>query len=92
MLKGYTIKFAAISALLALAGCESTYNNTYKLYQDYRLQTNNKAYAIGTNKIAGASWGARNTREAAELAIQTCEDLGGVNCSIVDINGSSLSR
>ncbi|WP_064602416.1 hypothetical protein [Photobacterium sp. J15] len=92
MLKGYTITFATVSALLVLSGCKSTYDDTYELYQDYRLQTNNKAYAIGTNKIAGASWGARNTREAAELAIKTCEGLGGVNCNIVDVNGSSLSK
>ncbi|WP_299021434.1 hypothetical protein [uncultured Photobacterium sp.] len=87
------IKFAVLSAFLAIGGCESSsHQGTYVLYKDYRLQSNNKAYAMGTNKIAGAAWGARDTKEAAQLAIETCKEWGGVNCNIVDINGSAVSK
>ncbi|MGF1733201.1 MULTISPECIES: hypothetical protein [Photobacterium] len=92
MLKGNSLIFAAIAVAFGISGCQSADPGTYGLYKDYRLQSDNKAYAIGTNKIAGAAWGARDIQEAQKLAIETCVKLGGKNCNIVDINGSSVAN
>lgn len=92
MLKRYTLKLGVIVIVLATAGCELTNQSTYELYQSYRLQSDNKAYAIGSNKVAGAAWGASDTEEAMKLANETCIKLGGINCRVIEINGSSVTN
>jgi len=91
MLKRNILVLATIAIVLGISGCQNADPDTYGLYKNYRLQSDNKAYAIGTNKIAGAAWGASNAQEAQDLAIETCVKLGGENCNIVDINGSSVN-
>ncbi|MGR5148030.1 trypsin-like peptidase domain-containing protein [Photobacterium alginatilyticum] len=63
-------------------------NDLYKQYQD---KPNHKAFSIGTNGSAGAAWGASTKEEAMDLAQQTCEDSGGVNCNITEVNGRPLA-
>lgn len=90
MLRENVLILGLVAIVLGISGCQNAEQGTYTLYKDYRLQSNNKAYAIGTNKIAGAAWGARDPQEAQKLAIETCIKLGGENCNVIDINGSSL--
>lgn len=78
------------AALSILGGCSSSEQTTYSLFQEYRDQPGNKAYAIGINKVAGAAWSARTVQDAQAAALSTCKELGGVNCNIVDINGNAV--
>ncbi|MGF1717106.1 trypsin-like peptidase domain-containing protein [Photobacterium chitinilyticum] len=65
--------------------------STDDLYRQYQDKPNNKAFSIGTNGSAGAAWGASTKEEAMDLAQQTCNDSGGVNCNITEVNGRPLT-
>ncbi|UXI01947.1 hypothetical protein [Photobacterium sp. TY1-4] len=78
------------AVLSILGGCSSSEYTTYSLFQEYRDQPGNKAYAIGINKVAGAAWSAGSIQDAQAAALSTCKELGGVNCNIVDINDSAV--
>lgn len=81
--------------MLVLSGCQTVTNSTTPaddLYSKYRAKPNIKAFSIGTNGVAGASWGASSTSEAIDLAQKTCMNSGGLNCSVTEVNGSPVSN
>lgn len=88
--KSFKYGIVAMSAAL-MAGCQATGNSADNLYNQYRAKPNNKAFAIGTNSVAGAAWGAPTTTEAMKLAKKTCVDSGGNNCSVTEVNGNPVS-
>lgn len=59
-----------------------------QLFERYSKQPTNKAFARGADDVAGASWGAKTEEEAKLLAIRTCAESGGKQCTIKDLNGS----
>lgn len=88
--KSFKYGIVAMSVAL-LAGCQTTANSADNLYNQYRAKPNNKAFAIGTNNVAGAAWGSPTTSEAIALAKKTCVDSGGNNCSVTEVNGSPIT-
>ncbi|PSV49658.1 S1 family peptidase [Photobacterium indicum] len=85
-------KIGIFVSIVMVSGCQTTGNSADKLYNQYRGKTNNKAFSIGTNGVAGAAWGAASKSEAMKLAQKTCVDSGGFNCSVTEINGRAISN
>ncbi|MGF1734337.1 trypsin-like peptidase domain-containing protein [Photobacterium satsumensis] len=91
-MKNKSFKYGIVAMSVALmAGCQTTGNSADNLYNQYRAKPNNKAFAIGTNSVAGAAWGAPTTTEAMKLAKKTCVDSGGNNCSVTEVNGNPIT-
>ncbi|MDV5167495.1 trypsin-like peptidase domain-containing protein [Photobacterium rosenbergii] len=87
-----SFKYGIVAMSVALiAGCQTTVSSADNLYNQYRAKPNNKAFAIGTNNVAGAAWGSPTTSEAVALAKKTCVDSGGNNCSVTEVNGNPVS-
>ncbi|WP_434361598.1 trypsin-like peptidase domain-containing protein [Parasalinivibrio latis] len=77
---------------ISLLGCQTVGTDTDRLYNQYRAKINNKAFAIGTNNVAGAAWGAATKSEAMNLAKQTCVNSGGYNCVVTEVNGFAVTN
>ncbi|MGF1760909.1 serine protease [Photobacterium sagamiensis] len=91
-MKRRLFKISILAGVILTAGCQTTGNTADSLYNQYRGKPNNKAYAIGTNNVAGAAWGAKSTTEAIKLAKKTCDNSGGINCNVTEVNGSALTN
>lgn len=94
-MKAHSYKISSILLVLLLSGCQTVTNSTTpadNLYSQYRAKPNIKAFSIGTNGVAGASWGASSTANAIELAQRTCKNSGGLNCSVTEVNGAPVSN
>ncbi|MDX1303538.1 trypsin-like peptidase domain-containing protein [Photobacterium sp.] len=63
-----------------------------KLYNQYKNKSDNKAFSIGINGVAGTAWGASTKEEAMNLAQDTCKSSGGLNCNVTEVNGRPLSN
>jgi len=95
ILKAKSSKISSIFLVLLLSGCQTVTNSTTpadNLYSQYRAKPNIKAFSIGTNGVAGASWGASTAAAAIELAQKTCKKSGGLNCSVTEVNGAPVSN
>ncbi|MGS0675122.1 DUF4189 domain-containing protein [Shewanella sp. 125m-1] len=74
-----------LSTLLTslLSGCVTPTTNI----KDYDIAVLNKAFAVSTNGVLGAAWGQLSTHVAIDLAIKACNEQGGTECKVIDING-----
>ena len=79
------IKYLLIVSILLLSGCVPS----QALWENYRQHSTHKAYALGDNNVAGAAWNQKTQLEAQHLALSYCKTSGGVNCKIIDVNGSA---
>lgn len=91
-MKTYLIGIGILASSVIISGCQTVGNDADRLYSQYRGKPNNKAFSIGTNGIAGASWSAASKTQAMELAQKTCIDTGGFNCNVTEINGAPISN
>lgn len=71
-------------AILALfvSGCTTPTANV----SDYDLASYNKAFAVSTDGVIGASWGWPTVNDAIENAIESCATKGGSECKVININ------
>ncbi len=52
----------------------------------------NKAYAVGTNGVAGASWNLGSAEGAKNAALTRCIVFGRENCEVIEINGGPVEQ
>jgi len=81
------VKFSSLFLVIFLSGCQAVGQGQTSLYERYSQKNGHKAYSIGTNGKAGASWNASSVAEAVELANETCRKDGGINCNVTEIDG-----
>ncbi|MCW8331572.1 serine protease [Photobacterium sp. SDRW27] len=80
-----------LAVLVFSASSQAANMTAEKLYNQYQKKSDNRAFSIGINGVAGAAWGAATKEEAMNLAQNTCKKLGGLNCNITEVNGRPLS-
>ncbi|UTV29696.1 trypsin-like peptidase domain-containing protein [Photobacterium atrarenae] len=83
---------AALITTICFSGFAQAAVTANDLYNQYKNKPDNKAYAIGTNGVAGSSWGASTKEEAMTLALDTCKKTGGKNCNVTEVNGLSFIK
>ncbi|WP_341503719.1 DUF4189 domain-containing protein [Gallaecimonas sp. GXIMD4217] len=55
----------------------------------YQKASNHKAKAVSSTNTTGYAWGMASKKQAISEAIKYCEDGGGGDCKIVNINGEN---
>ncbi|PKM17828.1 MAG: hypothetical protein CVV11_17120 [Gammaproteobacteria bacterium HGW-Gammaproteobacteria-15] len=72
---------------LLLFGCATPVANV----KDYDIAIHNKAFAVSTNGVIGAAWGQTTVHIAIDKAINACTQQGGVECKVININGTAAT-